>query len=420
MWALLSSFAVWVNRVALNTDEFTSTSSELLADDAIRSAVATTAVDELYESVDVKAEIEDQLPEDYKSLAGLASAGVRQASYQILNRALEQPALQKIFAVAIEQAHETLVNVLEGGGDAVTTEGGVVTLDLGEVVLEAADRIGIRDQVEDKLPEDVGQIEVLRSDQLDTAQSAFQLLKTLAWFLPLLTFAALALAIWVARDRRRAIRGFGFVTIVVGVLGLVAAGLTGNYVVDSLVADEDTRVAAGNAWDILTDLMRSSFRWLVVVGVLIVIGAFLAGPGRRAVAARGWLAPILRERVYPYVALGLFVLILLAVSPVLDFVRFIWLALVVALGAVWIEAMRSRALHEFPDAQAPAVIGETRERISTWWSDRAAARATPAPETGQPAVDVSARLANLAELHAKGELTDEEYASAKAQVLSGS
>ena len=36
-----------------------------------------------------------------------------------------------------------------------------------------------------------------------------------------------------------------------------------------------------------------------------------------------------------------------------------------------------------------------------------------------PAVDVSSRLASLAELHSQGKLTDEEYAAAKAQVLAG-
>jgi hypothetical protein len=417
---LLSSFAVWVNRVALNTQTFTDTSSELLADDAIRSAVATRAVDELYASVDVQAEIESQLPKDFKSLAGLASAGVRQASYQVVDRALEQPSLQKLFAVALEQAHSTLVDVLEGGGDRASTAGGVVTLDLGQIVLETADRIGIRSQIEDKLPANVGQIEVLRSDQLDTAQNVFQLLKTLAWFLPVLTLVCLGAAVWVARDRRRAIRGFGIVAIVVGVLGLVAANVTGGYVVDSLVKDRDTRIAAGNAWDILTVLMRGSFRWLVFVGVLIVVGAVLAGPGRRALAARGWLAPALRERVWAYVALGVFVLVLLLMSPTLDFVRLLWLVLILALGALWIETMRTMSLHEFPDAGTPAVIGETRARMSSWWSDRAAARAAAPAMSTAAATDVSARLAGLAELHAKGELTDEEYASAKAQVLAGS
>jgi hypothetical protein len=426
MWALLvlaglllvlSAFAVWVNRVALNTAAFTDTSSELLADDAIRSAVATRAVDELYAAVDVKAEIEGQLPEDFKSLAGLASAGIRQASYEIVDRALEQPALQKAFALSVEQAHTTLVDVLEGGGERASTEGGVVTLDLSAVVLEAADRIGIRSQIEDKLPEDVGKIEVLRSDQLDTAQDAFELLKTLAWFLPILSLFAFGLAIWVARDRRRAIRGFGIVAIVVGVLGLVAANVTGGYIVDSLVKDEETRTAAGNAWDILTVAMRSSFRWLVVVGVLIVVGATLAGTGRRARAVQRWLAPALRERAWAYTALVLVVLLLLVMGPTVDFVRVLWMLLLLVLGAIWIEMVRTTTLLEYPDAEGPAFIGETRARLSSWWSERGAT--APGTAAAPATVDVTARLAGLADLHARGELTDEEYAAAKAQILTG-
>ena len=37
-------------------------------------------------------------------------------------------------------------------------------------MLEAADRIGLRNEIEDQLPADVGQIEILRSDELETAQ----------------------------------------------------------------------------------------------------------------------------------------------------------------------------------------------------------------------------------------------------------
>ena len=91
---LLSAFAVWVNRVALNTSVFADTSTTLLDNDQIRSAVATRAVDELFASVDVQAELEAQLPQDWKSLSGVAAAGARQASYQIVDRALEQPSFQ--------------------------------------------------------------------------------------------------------------------------------------------------------------------------------------------------------------------------------------------------------------------------------------------------------------------------------------
>ena len=98
----------------------------------------------------------------------------------------------------------------------------------------------------------------------------------------------------------------------VGALGLIAANLTGNYVVNSLVEDQDTRRAASDAWDILTVLMRASFRWFVVIGILFVVAAWLAGPGRRAHRVAALARPALRERAWPYVGLAIVAVILLA------------------------------------------------------------------------------------------------------------
>ena len=419
---LLSSFAIWINRVALNTSVFTDTSTSLLDNDEIRSAVASRAVDELFANVDVQAEIEGQLPEDYQGLSGAATAGLKQASYQIVDRALEQPAFQQLFKVALRESHTTLVQVLEGGGDRVSTEGGEVTLDLRAIMVQAADEIGIGDQVVDRIPQDAGRIVILRSDELDTAQNAVQLLKTLAWVLPILTLLAFGLAVWLARDRRRAVRGIGFVLVVVGLLGLAAARLTENYVVNELVARRDDREAASEAWNILTELMRGSFRLMIVVGILFLVAAWLAGPSRRALGVRGWLAPVLQSRAWAYVALTIVGLILLLTSEVADFARLFIVAVLLALGATWIELTRRQTAVEFPGAEASTFFADTWSRVTSWWDDQKAARAAQAPgpaPTAPITTDVTARLASLADLRAKGELTDEEYASAKARVLAG-
>jgi hypothetical protein len=413
----LSSFAIWINRVALNTNVFTNTSSSLLDDPAIRSAVANRTVDELFANVDVQAEVEKQLPADYQGLAGPATAGLRQASYQIVNRALEQPAFQQLFKATLQATHQTLVEVLEGGGPRVSTENGEVTLNLRAIIDEAADRIGIGQQVADKIPADAGRIVILRADELETAQNGFQLLKTLAWLLPILALIAFALAVWLSGDRRRAVRGTGWVLVAVGILGLLAANLTRNYVVDSLVAREDDRQAANNAWNILTELMRGSFRLMVVVGLLFVVAAWLAGPGRRAVSTREWLAPALKNRTWAYVVLAVIVLLLLFNTAVLDVARLLVLILLAALGAAWIELARRQTLAEFPDASS-TFVADTRTRMSNWWESR---RSPSETQAVAPATeDVSARLASLAQLHSDGKLTDEEYAAAKAQVLGGS
>ena len=419
LFLLLSSFAVWINRVALNTAVFTDTSSSLLDNDQIRSAVANRAVDELFANVDVQAEVEAQLPDDYQGLSGAATAGLRQASYQIVDRALEQPRFQDLFRVALEESHTTLVQVLEGGGNRVSTEGGEVTLDLRAIIIEAADRIGIGSQIADRIPADAGRIVILQSDELDTAQNVFQLLKTLAWFLPLLTLAAFGLAVWLARDRRRAIRGIGATLVVVGLVGLAAARLTQNYVVNSLVARRDDREAASDAWNILTELMRGSFRLMIVVGILFVVAAWLAGPGRRALTTRGWLAPALQSRVGAYVVLAILALLLLFTAQVVDFTRLLVVALLAVLGATWIELTRKQTLREFPDAASSAFLTETWDRLTDWWDEQRAKSAAQPSVEAPPATDVASRLAALADLHAKGELTDVEYASAKSRVLAG-
>jgi hypothetical protein len=134
--------------------------------------------------------------------------------------------------------------------------------------------------------------------------------------------------------------------------------------------------------------------------------------------------------VWAYSGLAIVALVLLLSSPVSDFTRLLLLFLLIALGAVWIELTRTQTLHEFPDASAPDFFGDARTRMTSWWEGRRAAeakpaRAVPAPAAGgdvtAPAAsaDMTARLTALSELHARGELTDDEYAAAKSRVLAG-
>jgi hypothetical protein len=225
----------------------------------------------------------------------------------------------------------------------------VVTLDLRPILIETADRVGLGDRVADRIPEDAGQVVVLQVDELDTAQNVFQLLKTLAWVLPILTLLVFGLAVWLSGDRRRAARNVGAVIAAVGLVGLVAARLGGNYLVDALTSEPEGDAAGNAAWDILTDLLRHSFRTMVIVGILFMVAAWLAGPRSSASGARRALAPALRNRIWPYLALAVAGLALLYSSEVLDASRLIVVAVLVTLGAVWIEVLRKQSLDEAPN-----------------------------------------------------------------------
>ena len=195
-----------------------------------------------------------------------------------------------------------------------------------------------------------------------------------------------------------------------GIRGARRRAPTRNYVVEEL-ARRDDRTAAGDAWNILTELMRGSFRLMIVVGLLFLLAAWLAGPGRRALTVRGWLAPaasghtarsrssrslLLRRngrRLQPLVVI-----------------------ILAALGATWIELTRRQTLHEFPDAQGTAFFADTWGRVSGWWKEQLAATKQ---STGSAIAQLPRPTSRRACRHSpictpSGALTDEEYASAKA------
>ena len=416
---MLSTFAVWVDRVALNTRVFTDTSTELLDDDDIRRAIAVRTIDEIYDSVDVEEELEGPLPEDVESLAGPTSATLRELGPGIVERALGRAELRRLWRRALEETHETLVDVLEERSGTVSTEEGTVTLDLGDIVVEAADRIGVSDSVQRRIGPDAGQVELLQSDDLDTAQDAFQVANTVAWLLPVVTLVIFGLAIWASRGRRRlTVRAIGMAVLLSGVLGLVVSRLTGRYVVDSLATDSQSRDAGQSAWDIVTELLRGSFRLQIAIGLLVLLGAWIAGPSLWAVGVRRALAPALRRRGIAYGAVAVVALVVLLSGPVDDFARLLGELVVFGVVAAWIEWMRRQTLVEFPDATGPAFLSDAREQVGEWMQGR---RTAPAGAGGSAPeqLDLTARLRELAELHARGELTDEEYAAAKQRVLAG-
>src|SRR6476661_1415976 len=80
--AFLSVFAIWIERQALNTGDWVSTSGKLLQNETIRTAVGDYLVDQLYENVDVEEELKDILPGETKQLAGPAAGGLRQVAGQ--------------------------------------------------------------------------------------------------------------------------------------------------------------------------------------------------------------------------------------------------------------------------------------------------------------------------------------------------
>lgn len=434
--AFFSVFAIWAERQALNTDDWVNTSGRLIQNDKIREAVANYLVDQLYENVDVEKELKDLLPGETKQLAGPISGGVRQVAGSGAEAVLKSSTAQSLWQEANRTAHEQLLEVLEEKEGTVSTEEGKVSLDLGSLVTNLADQVGIGENLAEKLPEDAGQITILRSDQLKTAQDVVIAVKGLALILVLLTLLCFGLAIYLTREGR-------WVTVLLCGIGLVGAGfasivlreVAGGVVVDQLVNEESVKPAVEATWSIGTSLMTSIATTVIVVGVLFGIAGWLASPTGSARASRRVLAPVLHEHVgYAYALLAIVVGIYFISAPTQNLRTFLTTLVVAGLAAFGIHELRKQTVEEFPDTKLADVLGRTRERVvgavkEANLGERVATLrlpemrkpgAKPAPEEAPTAVTEDTRLERLerlAALHEKGILSDEELAAEKSRIL---
>jgi hypothetical protein len=418
------AFASWVNRQALDTDEWTKTSSELLENEEVRNTLATYLVDELYANVDVAGELRAALPERTRGLAGPAAGGLREFAQRAARRALSGPRVQAAWEDLNRAAHEEFVKIVKDeGGDAASTSGGQVTLELRPLVLNVGDQVGLGGLAE-KLPPDAGQLTVLRSDQLDFAQDLADFIQTLVIVLLVLGLGLYGLALYLAKGRRReTLRAIGLIFALVGITVLVVRSLAGGVVVDELATTAAVEPAANEVWSIGTSLLSEIAGNLIINGIILLVVAWVAGATRPAFGLRRAAAPYMREQPgLVYALVGLIFLLMIAWGPTRAFRMPISLLIIAGLLVLGTEALRRQTAREFPDA---TLEGEglrdswarMRESVSQRASD-VSARRSEAPTAVATSEDARIeRLERLASLRDRGVLSNEEFERQKTEVL---
>jgi hypothetical protein len=440
--ALLAILAIWLNRQALNTDNWAKTSSELLEQPVIQNRLAARLTDELFASVDVEAALADVLPPRAEPLAGPAANALRTQVEKQARRALQQPEVQQLWVDANAAAHAQLLDVLEGGGTTVSTTNGEVTLDLKALLAELQERVGVGGRLRKVLPASATEIRLFRSGELSTAQDVVRVLRPLPIVLLVISIGLFAIALAVAPGwRRRAVRGFGIGLVAAGAGALLIRSVAGDSFVDSLASTAAAEPALTEVWTIATSLLVDVATASIIYGVVIVAAAWLAGPMGIAKAVRRAITPYLREPGYAYSALAIVVAIMVWWAPTPAWRNGPMLLILVGLLIAGVEGLRRQVIREFPDATREAAKQRNRER---WARVRAATRrrgealgatasrtaqsassalasrregATLTQDQGSPEDARIEQLERLAQLRAAGILDDAELSAEKQRIL---
>ncbi len=439
-----ATFALWINRQALNTSNWSSTSAKILQDKQVQTALSAYLVRELFANVDVSAELQTVLPKQLQPFAGPAAAGLQQLAGQLAPKLLASPVVQGAWVQANIVAHQELLRVLGGGGPVVSTTSGVVSLNLHTLVSQLAATVGLSSQlaaVRSKLqgstgatvravaqsklgvtlPPASGQLVIMRSDQLKTAQDVANAVKHLALVLPALGIGLFALAVYLARGRRRrTFRTTGWCFMLIGVALLLIRRVAGDAVVDGLVKIPSNKGAAHQVWNIGTSLLRDIAVAMIAYGIVIVASAWLAGPTRPATEIRKALAPALRDSpAVAYSAVGGLLLVLVLIGPTPAFRQIAWVLLFAALLAYGVTVLRRQTAVEFAGIKHGQALRDFRDHRADAHARRtlrhAAAPAVPGAVGGRVET-----LERLSALRASGAISDDEFAAEKAHVMNNS
>jgi len=341
-------FSIWVNRQALNTDNWVDTSTRLVQNEEVRAQLSDYLANELFADADVAGELRESLPPRLEPLATAAAGGLRQLAPRAAERLFATPQFEKLWEAANRKAHESLLEVLDGGGSAVSTGNGEVKLQLGPVLKELGEGSGVGEALVSKLPPQAGEITILKSDELSLAQKVANLLRDLPIFLTLAALLCFGLAVFLAGPRRReALRSVGFALIIAGLLSLGLRGFAGTYVVGGLSETTAAEPAVEAVWSIGTSMLVTIATSTIVFGLLVTIAALLAGPTRPAVAIRRFLAPYAQQN--PAALWGVALLVFLALivwAPVGAFGKPLGILIFALLFAAGTELYRRQLLEE--------------------------------------------------------------------------
>ena len=412
---LITILTVWVNRQLLDNGQFRKSSAQLVQDPQIRGALSVYLVNQLYDNVDVAGQLEKQLPQQVKPLSGPLAAGLRQPAVTAVNFLLSQSRVQQAFVNSAGLAQQKLINVLENKtGYGISTGNGVVTVDLSALVQQLGTELGLPSSALDKIPAGTGVITVMRSNQLNAAQQAVRAIRVLSVWLVVLVLVLYGLALYLAHGRRReTLRDIGWAFVLVGLVVLIVHRVAGDYAVNALT-QPGYRPAANHIWLIESTILADTGLAVVFYGLVMVLGAVLAGSHQFAISFRRWLASTLAVRPgLSWGVLGGAYLLLVLWGPT-HALRTVWgVLLLAALVALGYEALRRQTLAENPDAAERGT--ERKEKVHALEARVASHRPHHTPTARPPSH--AEELRHLHDLHEDGALTDDEFSRAKKLAL---
>ena len=163
-----------------------------------------------------------QLVQRLQSLTPTLAAATTSFVREKVGALMASPQFAEAWNQAVRVAHQQAVTVLAGDSQSITVQGGTIYLDLAPFIDVAKQRLSAEGLTAvDMVPEVHPTIALAPADQLVRAQTAYTMLGWVATVLPWITLLLLAVGVYLARMRMRAVvaAGLGVASALIEFLG---------------------------------------------------------------------------------------------------------------------------------------------------------------------------------------------------------
>lgn len=295
----------WARVELVDTEQFVATFAPLADDPAVQGFVADEVTAAIEQQVDIPQLTSDVfdgirslgLPPRAEQALGLLEApavqGLQSLISGVVDRLVASDAFADIWADALRISHKQFVAAMQGDPNAALEIGGDGTLSvqLGPIIDAVKDRlvdngVGFAAQI----PAIDKSIAIAQADAFVFVRTVYALAVGVGTWLPWVALAFLVAGIFVAKRRSAALFWTaGGLTLV---MALLAAGFSiGQLVFLGVVSPSIIPAGAATAiYGYVTEAMAATTAAMVVLGLLVTIIAWFAGPWRPARAVRGFAA----------------------------------------------------------------------------------------------------------------------------------
>jgi hypothetical protein len=282
--AAVANATLWVRAIVLDTDAWVSAVGPLSQDEVIVDAVSVYAVGEVFNAFDAQALAQEALPEELTYLSGPLVSALEELIRDVVAKLIASDQFNAIWVAVNRAVHKAFVGALHGDGGLVNLTDGKLVVDLSDLFgfVQGSLGLGAMDLFDEA---GWGTFVLFESQQVAVLQQVLTTLDKAGIWLAIGALALFFVAWLVSLWRRRTLLWIGVGVAITMTLTLIVYALAQPVVLAS-IADPLFRTVADAIWDVVTRGLAWQTIVFLAVGVLLAIGAALAGPSSRAVAFR--------------------------------------------------------------------------------------------------------------------------------------